>query len=106
MQSQRWSSKRVYKVRDFYSDEEMPNNYKKDNKNDLDEDSDEEVKNTNSLCCGLCTGVKFIFSKFIGITSNNSSENYISCIIQRIMNSEIRNKIHRRKYKETKYFRF
>lgn len=62
--------------REMYSDDEMPNNYKKDHKGDLEDDSDEEAKNVSGGCCGGWFGCKFLFSKLSGAIVDDPSETW------------------------------
>ena len=53
----------------------MPNNYKKDNKNDLDEDGgDEEIKEPSDGCCGGWLGLKFVLNKLGSIVIEDPAE--------------------------------
>jgi len=84
----------------MYSDDEMPNNYKKDHKGNLDDDSDEEVKNTSSGCCGMSCGLKFLLGKLTGAIVDDPSETWTACNFHFNPNSKFNNQIQWREYKE------
>ena len=57
------------------SEEEMPNNYKRDNKNDFEEDGEEEeTKDSGPGCCGGWFGLKFILNKVGSIIIEDPAE--------------------------------
>lgn len=93
MQMLKWSSKFQTNLREMYSDDEMPNNFKKDHKSDLDDDSDEEVKNASSGCCGGWFGLKFLFNKLSGAIVDDPSETWTAGTILVNLFSKLYNKI-------------
>lgn len=55
-------------------DFEHPDNYKRDNKNEIDEDENEEIKDQNPGFCGGWCGLKFVLNKVGSIVIEDPAE--------------------------------
>ncbi|MDR3547376.1 MAG: hypothetical protein P4M11_03720 [Candidatus Pacebacteria bacterium] len=63
------------------SEDELPNNYKRDNKSELrEEENEEETKEGEAGCCGGWLGLKYVLNKVGGIIVDDPEEAFTAGI--------------------------